>query len=84
MSCNLKRRPPDSLTQLRLQRGVEHLHSLGPRATAEAFSEVADRIGGLPCILGILEDYQRQITPGMLRTSGGDSFPPRPLRVVPR
>jgi hypothetical protein len=69
--------------QLRLQRGVEHLHKLGPRPTAELLADVAAKIGGLPCILSTLEEYKR-LSPRQLRLAGGDRFPPRPLRAVPR
>jgi hypothetical protein len=71
------------LDQLRLQRGAEHLHRLGARPTAELLAEVATRIGGLPCIIGLLTEFERRITPGMLRASGGDRFPVRRLRVLP-
>jgi hypothetical protein len=55
----------------RLQRGAEHLHRLGPHATAELLAEVAERIGGMPSVLGLLVEYERR-------------FPTRMLRVVPR
>jgi hypothetical protein len=71
----------DQLASLRLQRGVEHLHSLGPRAVAEFLVEVASAIGGLPAIQAKLTEYQR-LTPGMVRTAGGDRFPVRSLRIV--
>ena len=74
----------DPLDRLRLQRGAEHLHRLGARATAELLAEVADRIGGLPCILGLLGEYQQRLSPQMLRTVGADRLPARRLRVVPR
>lgn len=74
----------DTLDRLRLQRGAEHLHALGARATAELLAEVGQRIGGLPCILGLLGEYQQRLTPRMLRVVGGDRFPCQPLRVVPR
>jgi hypothetical protein len=74
----------DPLDRLRLQRGAEHLHSLGARATAELLAEVGHRIGGMPCILGLLCEYQQRLSPQMLRAVGGDRFPIRPLRVVPR
>jgi hypothetical protein len=74
----------DPLDRLRLQRGAEHLHRLGARATAELLVEVADRIGGMPCIIGLLGEYERRLSPRAIRLSGGDRFPPRPLRVVPR
>jgi hypothetical protein len=74
----------DPLTQLHLQRGAEHLHRLGPRATGEFIAEVGHRIPGtMPCILQVLGEYRR-LTPEMLRAAGGHRFPPRPLRAVPR
>ena len=74
----------DSFTQLRLQRGCEHLHRLGPRVTAELLAEVDHRIGGMSCILGLLTEYEQRLSPRSLRLAGGDRFPPRPLRAVPR
>jgi hypothetical protein len=74
----------DTLDRLRLQRGVEHLHQLGPRATAELLSEVAHRIGGMPCIIKLLGEYELRLTPRMLRLTGGDRFPAHRLRAVPR
>ena len=72
------------LDRMRLERGAKHLHSLGPRATAELLAEVAEQIGGMPCILGRLEEYRRRLTPDLLRAVGGDRFPPRPLHEAPR
>lgn len=72
------------LTRLQMQRGVEHLHALGPRACAEFLTEVANRIGGLPCILTVLAEYQHRLDPRLLRAFGGHKFPRRTLRVVPR
>jgi hypothetical protein len=74
----------DPFTALRLQRGVEHLHRLGPRATSELLMEVANRIGGLPTMLPVLAEFERRLTPEMLRATGGDRFPPPRLQVVPR
>lgn len=71
----------DPFVSLRLQRGAEHLHALGPRAVAEFLAEVSGKIGGLPAIQSLLVEYQR-LTPGMVRAAGGDRFPPRPLRIV--
>ena len=72
----------DSIDTLRLQRGAEHLHKLGARATAELLAEIADRIGGLPAILATLTEYERRLSPAMVRAAGGDRMPPRPLRRV--
>ena len=73
----------DHLTAVRLQRGAEHLHQLGARAIAEAFAEIGNRIGGMPCILSLLTEYENRLSPAILRATGGDRFPPRPLREVP-
>ena len=56
---------------------------LGPRAQP-TLAEVGARIGGMPCILGLLGEYQQRLSPRLLRAVGGDRFPARPLRVVPR
>ena len=70
------------LDRLRLQRGAEHLHTLGPRATAEFLTDIAQAIGGGPAILGHLAEYQRRLTPAMIRAAGADRPPPRPLHIV--
>ena len=72
--------PP--LDQRHLQRGVEHLYTLGPRAGTEFLAEVGQRIGGMPCILGLLAEYEQRLTPAMLRLTGGDRFPRRPLPAL--
>ena len=69
-----------SLDRLRLERGVQHLHNLGPRAEAEFLAELTAKIGGLPAVLGLLAEYQNKLTPAKLRAVGGDRFPARPLR----
>ncbi len=73
-----------SINDPKLRRGAEHLHRLGDRALAEFLCEVAARIGGGPCIVALLTEYERRITPAMLAATGGDRFPPRALREVPR
>ncbi len=73
----------DPLETLRLQRGAEHLHKLGARATAEFLAELALKIGGTPAMIGLLAEYQR-LSPGMVRAVGGDRFPPLPVRQVAR
>jgi hypothetical protein len=74
----------DPLISIRLQRGAEHPHRLGARATAELLAEVAHRIGGMPCIMGLLGEDERRLAPRAIRLAGGDRFPRRPLRAVPR
>lgn len=72
------------LDRLRLHRGAEHLHTLGPRAVAELLAEVADAIGGAPCILRALAEYERRLTPAMLSAAGAGRPLPRPMRAVSR
>ena len=74
----------DPFTALRLQRGAEHLHALGPRATAELLAEVAQRTGGMPCVLELLAAFEERLTPAMIRAAGADRFPARRLHAVPR
>lgn len=74
----------DAVPRLRLERGAAHLHALGPRAIAELLAEVGHRVGGMPCILELLTEYQEHLTLAKLRAAGGLEFPARPLRVVPR
>lgn len=70
-----------NIDRLRLQHFANHLHRCGPRMIAEAFADVADRIGGGPAIFAVLIEYQR-IRPAMLHAAGGDRFPHRPLHEV--
>ena len=74
----------NQLEKMRLERGAQHLHRCGPRAIAEMLAEVADAIGGTPCILARLATYEARLSPELLRAVGGDTFPPRPLHAVPR
>jgi hypothetical protein len=74
----------DSLDRLRLQCGSEHLVRLGPRVLAEFLTEVSTRVGGMPATLSALAEYERRLSPRLVRVAGGDRFPPRPLLVVPR
>ena len=72
--------PP--LDRLRLQRGCEHLHNLGPRALAGFLEDLSDRIGGMPATLGLLAEFERRLTPAMIDAAGGHRFAPRPLHEV--
>lgn len=72
------------LDRLRLERGAEYLHALGARAIAEALAEIARHADCVPFVLDLLDGYRRHLTPELLRTVGGDRFPPRPLHEVPR
>jgi hypothetical protein len=68
----------DPSITVRLERGAEHLHRLGARAIAELLVEVGDRIGGMPCIVGLLAEYERRVTPDTLRTAGCDRLQTAP------
>jgi hypothetical protein len=57
----------DPFTDRLMQRGSEHLCQLGPRALSEFHIELASRIGGLPAILGLLNEFELRLTPAMLR-----------------
>lgn len=46
--------------RLRIERGAYTLHRLGPAATAELLAEVANRIGGLPCIVSCLTECEHR------------------------
>lgn len=72
------------LDALRLQRGSEHLHRLGPRAVDGFLRDLAARIGGMPASLALLAEYQHRLSPEMLAATGGDSFPHSQVRSVPR
>jgi hypothetical protein len=74
----------DPFVALRLQRGVEQLHRLGPRATAEFLAEIADEIGGISAIIELLIEYGRRITPDVLRAIGGDHYASQCLDAAPR
>jgi hypothetical protein len=41
-------------------------------------------IDRLPAVLEILDEFERRLTSEILRAVGGDRFPPRRLRSVPR
>jgi hypothetical protein len=71
------------LDALRLQRGSEHLHRLGPRAFDGFLRDLAARIGGMPASLALLAEYQRRVSPEMLAATGGNRFPPPPVHSVP-
>ncbi len=67
----------------RLDRGAEHLHRLGARATAEFLAELSAVIGGMPATLWLLADYEHRLDPKRLRATGGHRMVPRPIRAVP-
>jgi hypothetical protein len=71
-----------SLDRQRLQRGVEHLHRLGARTEAEFLAEVGQRIGGMPAILSLFAEYESRFSPEMIRATGADKLPRRPLHLI--
>lgn len=73
---------PLPLDRLRLERGAQRLHALGPRAVAELLAEVGQHTGARPFILARLAAYGR-LTPAQVRSAGADRFPPR-VRLVGR
>ena len=50
----------NQIDRLRIERGAYSLHRLGPAATAELLTEVANRIGGLPCIVRCLAECEHR------------------------
>jgi len=72
----------DPFTALRWERGTQHLHALGPRAVAGFLEDLTARIGGMPAALGLLTEYERRLTAGMIVAAGADRFPTRQPRAV--
>src|SRR3954452_20895294 len=88
-SAALRRSPPmrthdrQPSSQLRLQHLAAHVQRLGPRATFEAFAEIARTSERAEArVASVLSRFQR-LTPELLHATGGDRFPPR-LCEVPR
>jgi DNA-directed RNA polymerase subunit N (RpoN/RPB10) len=61
--------------QLRLQRGVQHLLRLGPRAAAEFVAEIGNDFCCRRAILDHLDEWDR-LTPESVAVAGWDRFPP--------
>jgi hypothetical protein len=68
--------------RLRRQQLLRRLHDLGGRATAEFINEIVDKFGIEAFVDERLAAYTARLTPAMLAATGGDRFPPRPLRLV--
>ncbi len=73
---------PGARDRFRLQRGAEHLHSLGARALAEMLAELARDRCDLAGTLDRLDAWRDGLSPDLLRAAGGDRFPPRCLHLV--
>ena len=65
----------------RWERMIEHIHSLGPRAVAELFAEIAAVTGQHVRVVDRVEEYSR-LDPEIIRFLGADRFPPMPLGVA--
>ena len=77
-----RRRKPDEIAaELKLERMVQRVHSLGPRPLGELLAEIATVTGQPDLIADRVEAYSR-LDPAVLRAIGGDRFPPMPLEVV--
>ena len=68
---------------LRFRRQVEHLHRLGPRATAELLAEIGVERSIMTIIDRKLATYAG-LDPAAVEAIGGGDFWPAPLREVPQ
>ncbi len=66
------------VADLKRQRQIKHVYSLGVRAVGELLDEVAQGEN----LDRALEAYAR-LTPELLAALGGDRFPPSPVHAVP-
>jgi hypothetical protein len=67
---------------LRLQRGAQHVHDLGPRAVAEMVAHVASEGLDLTGALDLMDRWRAGLSVEMMAAARGDRFPPRPLHEV--
>jgi len=72
-----------TIDAVRLRRGAEHVHSLGPRALAELLAELARDQCDLAATLDRLDAWHVGLSPELLHAVGGDSFPRQPILAVP-
>ncbi|MGI4944835.1 MAG: hypothetical protein ACRYHQ_30480 [Janthinobacterium lividum] len=68
---------------LRLQRGAQHVHDLGPRAVAEMVAHVAREGLDLSGALDLMDKWRDGLSVEMLAVTRGDRFPRRVLLQVP-
>ena len=68
----------DLVADLRFQRQVERLHSLGPRFVGELLAEIGEQRGCRTFIDQRLAAYA-QLDPAVVRELGADEFPGPPL-----
>ena len=74
---------PTARDHLRLQRGAEHVHDLGPRAVAEMVAHVAREGLDLAGALDLMDRWRDGLSVEMMAAARGDRFPPRVLLQVP-
>ena len=67
--------------ELRHERHIVHIHSLGPRVLAELLDEIAHRTGCPDIVADRIEAYA-DLDIEMVIAAGGDKFPPNVLGVV--
>jgi hypothetical protein len=60
------------LASMHLHNGAAHLHALGDRALADFLAELAGRIGGMPAIVGLLNEYRARPTPPTIAATGAE------------
>ena len=63
------------------QRDAEHVHTLGPRATTEAFDEIGRRTGRPDIVREVLSEYRRLARAQVAVALGGRQFPPHVFEV---
>jgi hypothetical protein len=72
----------DAAKALALQRISQRAHRLGPRVFYEVLSEIGRSLQAGSAVFEIVERYAERLSPELLRVTGGDRFPPAPLRLV--
>ena len=66
--------------RLRRQHLARQIHRLGPRVLFEVLDEIAQQHGIAEDVDRRLGAYVDRLSPAMLRATGGDRFPPSPIR----
>lgn len=74
---------PSPTDSLRLQRGAQHVHDLGPRAVAELLVQVVHEGRDLVGTLALLDEWRAGLSVEMMVAVRGERFPPRILLQVP-
>jgi hypothetical protein len=74
--------PPPHILDLRLQRDVEKVHQLGPRAFYALLDEISCRHSCRTFIEARAQRYA-SLDPEIVKQLGGDKFSPPPLHEAP-